>query len=203
MISKPVVVGTGDFFSFEFSGVQPDLICLSKSLSGYGLPFSLLLISPEHDQWNPAEDNGTFRGNTLAFVSATAAIREYWLNDGLQKDIRRSESMVRSTLQGLVDKMPESIKGARGRGLFYGLEFFEPAVAELVADECFRKNLIIERCGADDQVLKIMPALNIDELTLMKGLQIVAAAVEKCASCRTDEGGNRYWSVSQEVASSL
>src|SRR5690554_6246978 len=46
---------TGKFFSFEEAGIQPDMITLSKSLSGYGLPFALLLIQPEHDQWAPGE----------------------------------------------------------------------------------------------------------------------------------------------------
>lgn len=171
---------TGDFFSFEFSGIDPDLVCLSKSLSGYGLPFSLLLIAPEHDQWNPAEDNGTFRGNTLAFVSATAAIDHFWRNDQLQQNIGRSEALVRATLLGLLETFPGAIKCVRGRGLFYGMEFFEPSLAESVAGECLHHNLIIERCGAEDQVLKIMPALTIDEPTLRTGLQIIAAAVSTC-----------------------
>jgi diaminobutyrate-2-oxoglutarate transaminase len=168
---------TGDFFSFEFAAIAPDLVCLSKSLSGYGLPFSLLLIRPELDQWQPAEDNGTFRGNTLAFVSATAALETYWRTDALSAKIRHSEAAVRTVLLGLQNKFPGAIKALRGRGLFYGMEFFAPAVAAAVAGECLRLGLIIERCGAEDQVLKIMPALTIDEITLQKGLHIIAAAV--------------------------
>src|SRR5699024_8887342 len=42
---------TGNFFSFEEIGIKPDIITLSKSLSGYGLPMSLVLISPELDIW--------------------------------------------------------------------------------------------------------------------------------------------------------
>ncbi|MFK4496118.1 diaminobutyrate-2-oxoglutarate transaminase [Bradyrhizobium japonicum] len=65
---------TGTFFSFEKAGIVPDLVCLAKSVSGYGLPMSLLLLKPEHDVWSPGEHNGTFRGNSLAFVTAAAAI---------------------------------------------------------------------------------------------------------------------------------
>ena len=44
---------TGTFFSFEEIGINPDIITLSKSLSGYGLPFAVALIKPEHDIWKP------------------------------------------------------------------------------------------------------------------------------------------------------
>jgi diaminobutyrate-2-oxoglutarate transaminase len=60
---------TGPFFSFEaMDGVVADIVCLSKSISGLGLPMTLTLIRPELDAWRPGEHNGTFRGNNLAFV---------------------------------------------------------------------------------------------------------------------------------------
>src|SRR5699024_9106844 len=59
---------TGTFFSFERAGIDPDIVCLSKSIGGYGLPMAITLIKPEYDIWDPAEHNGTFRGNNLAFV---------------------------------------------------------------------------------------------------------------------------------------
>ncbi|MGY3361739.1 diaminobutyrate-2-oxoglutarate transaminase [Bradyrhizobium sp. GM0.4] len=65
---------TGEFFSFEFAALSPDIVVLSKSLSGYGLPLSMLLIEEEFDAWQPGEHTGTFRGNNLALVCATAAI---------------------------------------------------------------------------------------------------------------------------------
>ena len=68
---------TGPFFSFEPAGITPDIVTLSKSLSGVGQPLSLVLLRPELDVWAPGEHNGTFRGNNLAFVTATAAL-DYW-----------------------------------------------------------------------------------------------------------------------------
>lgn len=68
---------TGTFFSFELAGISPDIICLSKSISGYGLPMSVVLIKPEHDCWEPGEHNGTFRGNNQAFITASAAL-DFW-----------------------------------------------------------------------------------------------------------------------------
>ncbi len=69
---------TGAFFSFEESGIVPDIVTVSKSISGYGLPMSLCLFRPELDVWEPGEHNGTFRGNNPAFVTATAALEAYW-----------------------------------------------------------------------------------------------------------------------------
>src|SRR6478672_5391769 len=69
---------TGTFFSFEPAGIKPDVITLSKSLSGYGLPMALVVLKRELDVWRPGEHNGTFRGNNHAFVTATASIEHYW-----------------------------------------------------------------------------------------------------------------------------
>ncbi len=69
---------TGDFFSFEDTPeLRPDLVCLSKSLSGMGLPMAALLIRREIDQWAPGEHNGTFRGHNLAFVAGSAALAHW------------------------------------------------------------------------------------------------------------------------------
>src|SRR5690606_39951188 len=80
---------TGTFFSFEGMGVMPDIITLSKSLSGFGLPMSVVLIRPQHDRWGPGEHNGTFRGNTHAFVTARVAIEKYWSDGRFQRSEER------------------------------------------------------------------------------------------------------------------
>ncbi len=76
---------TGSFFSFEPAGVTPDLITLSKSLSGFGLPMAALLVRPEWDRWQPGEHNGTFRGNAHAFVTAQAALAKFWADGSLER----------------------------------------------------------------------------------------------------------------------
>lgn len=177
---------TGRFFSFEFAGIQPDLVCLSKSLSGYGLPMSVLLIAPRHDQWSPAEDNGTFRGNTMAFVTAATALQEFWSDSALELHIEHAERQVLASLTRLSQSRPDLIRAARGRGLFYGLEFFDPEVAAAVATECFRQRLIIERCGSEDQVIKLFPALNIELEVLQRGLDILSKAVLDCLPGRAE-----------------
>ena len=87
---------SGDFFSFEESGIRPDIVVLSKSLSGYGLPMSLVLISPELDVWEPGGHTGTFRGNNLAFVGATAALRTYWADEDFSVETKRKGELLQS-----------------------------------------------------------------------------------------------------------
>src|SRR5699024_1482709 len=86
---------TGTFFSFERAGIEPDIVCLSKSIGGYGLPMALTLFKPELDIWGPGEHNGTFRGNNLAFIAATEAL-SYWENDQFTKEIDQKAELINS-----------------------------------------------------------------------------------------------------------
>lgn len=93
LICDDIQVGcgrTGSFFSFERANIVPDIVVLSKSISGYGFPMSLLLIKPDLDIWEPGEHNGTFRGNQLAFVGATAAL-EYRESYDFEPDVKAKE----------------------------------------------------------------------------------------------------------------
>ncbi|MXO80391.1 aminotransferase class III-fold pyridoxal phosphate-dependent enzyme, partial [Paenibacillus sp. OT2-17] len=88
----------GSFFSFERAGIVPDMVVLSKSISGYGLPMSLLLLKPELDIWSPGEHNGTFRGNQLAFVGAKAAL-EFRDTVELEAQVKEKEAFVQQFLR--------------------------------------------------------------------------------------------------------
>ena len=91
---------TGAFFSFEEADIRPDIVPLSKSLSAYGLPFAVVLLRRDLDQWKPGEHNGTFRGNNLAFVTATAAIEDSGATTSCRKTwlARDSISAMRSSV---------------------------------------------------------------------------------------------------------
>ena len=112
---------SGDFFSFEFSGIKPDIITLSKSLSGYGLPMSLVLIDPKYDIWKPGQHNGTFRGNNLAFVGATAAVETYWKNSDFSNETKRKSKILSDRLNNIAKSYPHAGLTVRGRGLMQGL----------------------------------------------------------------------------------
>lgn len=169
---------SGDFFSFEEAGIVPDIVLLSKSLSGYGLPMSLVLLRPELDVWEPGGHTGTFRGNNLAFVCASAALRTYWKDGSFSAEINRKAVLLHSRLSEIAGRHPGHLE-TRGRGMFQGLvSLTDPAFAGRVSREAFANGLVIETAGAHDEVLKFLPPLTIDDETLVSGLTKVEAAVE-------------------------
>ncbi|MGC2694683.1 MAG: diaminobutyrate--2-oxoglutarate transaminase [Candidatus Angelobacter sp.] len=168
---------TGDFFSFEESGIEPDLVCLSKSISGYGLPMSLVLIRPEIDIWRPGEHTGTFRGNNLAFITATEALN-YWQDASFSARIREKSTHAVALLRRMIREQLEVQAYVRGRGLIQGVVFAEAELAEKVSKAAFDRGLIIETCGPKDEVLKLLPPLTITEEELDKGISILADSLE-------------------------
>jgi diaminobutyrate-2-oxoglutarate transaminase len=167
---------TGSFFSFESSGIKPDIITLSKSLSGFGLPFSIVLLSPALDQWLPGEHNGTFRGNNHAFVTATAAIEYYWANDKFQNEIMRKSELVTRTLKSMLASYGPPAVRVKGRGLMQGIECVDGGIAEAICRQAFTRGLIIETAGNRGQVVKVFCPLTISEQDLYEGLQILEAS---------------------------
>ena len=171
---------TGTFFCFEQSGIRPDIVTLSKSISGYGLPMSVLLMRPDLDVLQPGEHAGTFRGNQLSFVAAAAAL-DFWddpvflthLNDSARRLQQFGESL----------READSRLRIRGRGMVLGIDMKEAGGqrgASEVQRACFDRGLILEVCGREDEVIKVMPPLNVDSAVLEAGLDILAAAVAGC-----------------------
>ena len=166
---------TGSFFSFEAAGIVPDIITLSKSLSGYGLPLAVTLMRPELDVWAPGEHNGTFRGHNPAFVTGTAAL-DRWTDDELATDVKVKGQTMGDRLTEIADEHPEIAATVKGRGMIQGLAFDDPSLATRIAHRCFERHLVIETAGPDSEVLKLLPPLTIDESHLEEGLEIIATS---------------------------
>ncbi len=166
---------TGTFFSFEGMGVTPDLVVLSKSLSGFGLPMSVVLVRPEWDRWVPGEHNGTFRGTAHAFVTAAAALRKFWSDGRFAADVERRSTLVATMLKEIAAGVPDA--QLKGRGMMIGVDLREGAPALRVRDECARRGLLIECSGPHDEVVKVLAPLTTPDHLLEKGLGILRGAV--------------------------
>ena len=180
MIVDDIQVGngrTGTFFSFERAGIVPDMVVLSKSISGFGMPMALLLMKPELDIFRPAEHNGTFRGNQLSFIGGTAGIR-YFTEHRLGEEVKRKEKIISDFLQAEIAPMDDRIV-IRGIGLLWGVDLgaVDPKLAIAAVHEAFDRGLICEVAGRGDGVLKIMPPLTIEDEILTEGLGIVKQAL--------------------------
>ncbi|WP_020619070.1 diaminobutyrate--2-oxoglutarate transaminase [Paenibacillus daejeonensis] len=183
LICDDIQVGcgrTGSFFSFEHAGIVPDIVTLSKSISGYGLPMSLLLMKPELDLWSAGEHNGTFRGNQLAFVTSIAALELREMMD-LDRQVQRHEATIRQVLQSKVAALHKDIE-IRGIGMIWGIDMAKVGGSDLtrtIVSECFNRGLIVERAGREDAVIKLLPPLTIEEANLMQGLDILSEVMQE------------------------
>jgi diaminobutyrate-2-oxoglutarate transaminase len=177
LIADDIQIGcgrSGHFFSFERANIVPDIVCLSKSIGGYGMPFALTLIKPEYDIWSPGEHNGTFRGNQVAIVAAKAGL-EVFNNEKIDEKTQKSGKIVEDFLNKEIKPLKDNFE-IRGIGLMWGIDVHDEALAKSISKKCFEKGLIVERAGRRNEVVKLMPALIIDEETLLKGLNILKEA---------------------------
>jgi len=165
---------TGTFFAFEDAGIEPDIITLAKSISGFGLPLALTLIRPEHDIFGPAEHNGTFRGNTHAFVTARVAIQKFWSDDRFQRAIADKATIVSNALQDIADMVPGAF--LKGRGMMQGVDVGTGDLAGAICARSYDNGLVIETSGNDDQVVKVLAPLTTPPEILREGLAIVVQA---------------------------
>jgi diaminobutyrate-2-oxoglutarate transaminase len=168
---------TGPFFSFEPAGITPDIVTLSKSIGGYGLPMALTLLKPEHDVWEPGEHNGTFRGINPAFVTATAAIDEYWSDDTFATQTIEKGERINVGLEKITSRH-EGLE-VRGRGMAKGIAFDQTDVAGKICSTAFGMGLLMETAGPSDEVAKILAPLTTTIEELDRGLEIYGEAVDK------------------------
>jgi diaminobutyrate-2-oxoglutarate transaminase len=150
---------------------------MSKSISGYGLPMSIVLIRPELDAWEAGEHTGTFRGTQLSFVAASAAL-EFWQDPVFLANLADSGHRLQDFGERLGEKEPDL--HIRGRGMVLGIDMRDSGGhlrAKEVQRACFEQGLIVELCGRDDEVIKVMPPLTVDCRVLEAGLSMLGAAV--------------------------
>lgn len=182
LITDDIQVGIGRagyFFSFERAGIVPDIVTISKSIGGCGMPLAMVLFKPELDIWEPGQHTGTFRGNQLALIAGKTGL-EIFLEAKLDQEVRRKEQLVAHFLKNEIETIDSRIR-TRGIGLIWGVDFsaFNADITKDLIAACFRNGLIIERVGRNNNVLKIMPALVIEDDLLLKGLEIIRNSIKE------------------------
>jgi diaminobutyrate-2-oxoglutarate transaminase len=168
---------SGTYFSFEKAGINPDMITQAKSLSGFGLPFAALLIKPELDVWKPAEHNGTFRGNTHAFVTARVAIEKFWKDKSFERELTAKIDLLSGEIQAVAD-MVEGAK-PKGRGMMQGVDVGDGDLAGKICARAYDKGLVIETSGAHDEVIKFLAPLTTPNDLIREGFAILQEATRE------------------------
>ncbi|MGB5446452.1 MAG: diaminobutyrate--2-oxoglutarate transaminase family protein, partial [Psychromonas sp.] len=110
---------SGDHFAFQESGIEPDILILSKAIGG-GMPMSIILYNKKFDCWNAGEHTGTFRGNQLAMASGAKTL-EIIQRDNLTENAKQRGEQLRSLLSA-IQAETDCIAEVRGRGLMCGIE---------------------------------------------------------------------------------
>lgn len=142
---------TGTFFSFEDSGIKPDIILLSKAIGG-GYPLAVMLLQRDMDIWSDGEHTGTFRGNNLAFIAGTSIINEYW-KDKTFLDI--------IDLKSILEKELLLQYNTNAHGLI-GAVYFKNN-CQHIPKLLFDHGYIAEVVGKNKSVLKLLPSVYVKE----------------------------------------
>lgn len=182
LIADDIQVGcgrAGTFFSFERADIAPDIVTLSKSIGGCGMPLALVLIKPELDIWEPGQHTGTFRGNQLALIAGKAGL-EMMAETNLLAEVQRKGQIVDQFIKEQILPLDNRI-AHRGIGLIWGIDLglFPANTSKRLVDACFRNGLIAERVGRNNEVLKLMPPLTIEEGQLLHGLELLKKAISE------------------------
>ncbi len=170
---------TGQYFSFEGMGLEPDIVTLAKGIGGLGTPMAMNLVKPEHDKhWKPGEHTGTFRGQNLSFVAGREALR-FFEDDALMSGTRVKGDTMRRALEAIATKYQGKGFSVRGKGMMQALDVQDGALAKAIAQDCFEHGMLFGPCGVGGQVLKLIPPLTIPTEELDAGLDILTQAVDR------------------------
>ncbi|WP_019556479.1 aspartate aminotransferase family protein [Thiomicrorhabdus arctica] len=170
---------TGQYFSFDDLGVEPDIITLAKGLGGMGTPMAMNLVKPEHDKhWLPGEHTGTFRGQNISFIAGREALR-YFEDDTFMLETQAKGEMMRQELQEIADSYPEHDFVVRGKGMMQAIDVGNGTLSKAIAKDCFENGMLFGPCGVGGEVMKMIPPLTIPEKDLKQGFIILKEAVDR------------------------
>ena len=175
---------TGTLFAIEQSGVEPDLVCVAKSIAA-GLPLSGVLGRAEiMDAPGDSAIGGTYVGNPVACVAALAVLDEIDRLDLCARAREIGEALNRR-MRSLQERVPQ-LGDVRGLGSMIGLEFVRdprtrepaPELATRVAEHALRQGLVLLKAGLYGNVIRNLAPLVITDEQLAEALDVLEAAIE-------------------------
>ncbi|MEX1234967.1 MAG: aspartate aminotransferase family protein [Roseovarius sp.] len=169
---------TGRLFAHEWAGVEPDIMMVAKGIGG-GFPLGAVLATEHAASAMIAGTHGsTYGGNPLACAVGNAVMQEIATEDFLQ-GVRARSGYMRQRLEALVAAHPGVFEGVRGAGLMLGLKCKAPNTDVLNA--CYAQLLCT--VPAADNVLRLLPPLNITEAEIAEAAARLDAAAASLSSC--------------------
>jgi acetylornithine/N-succinyldiaminopimelate aminotransferase len=167
---------TGKLFAHEWAGITPDVMAVAKGLGG-GFPIGAVLATKEAAKGMVAGTHGsTFGGNPLA-AAVAGAVLDVLLEPGFLDQVQTRALRFKQQLAGLKDAYPQVIEEVRGSGLLTGVKV-KPAMSDVV-NACTDEKLLT--VGAGDNVVRLLPPLNVTDEELGEAVGRLGRALARCA----------------------
>lgn len=166
---------TGKFFGLDHWNVVPDILCLAKALGGGVMPIGAFISTKKiwHEMTpNPFLHTTTFGGNPLACAAAIAAIHVI-LEEQLVEQSAEKGNYFLPNLKKIIEKYPDVVLDARGKGLLIGLEFQTNEMGYAAATELFREGVLVAGTLIHAKTIRIEPPLTITREEMDKVLEIL------------------------------
>jgi acetylornithine/N-succinyldiaminopimelate aminotransferase len=170
----------GTLFAYELAGVTPDLMPIAKGIGG-GFPLGALLATEEAAKaLTPGTHGSTFGGNPLA-TAVGCAVLDAVLEPGFLEGVQQKALRLKQGLAAVKDAHPALVEEVRGQGLLAGIKVMV-APAEVVKAALGEKLLV---AGAGDNVVRLLPPLNIADEEIADALQRLSRALDRVAAPTT------------------
>lgn len=170
---------TGKLFAHEWAGITPDIMMVAKGIGG-GFPLGAVLATEAAAAGMVAGTHGsTYGGNPLG-CAVGAKVVEIVGDEGFLDTVRARGAQFRQGLEGLVANHPTVFEAVRGQGLILGLKCVKPNTE--VVKAAYGQDLLT--VPAADNVIRLLPALNIPEADIgeaLARLDRAATALEQAA----------------------
>lgn len=161
---------TGAWFAFQHEGITPDAITVAKGIGG-GFPIgALITFGRASELFYPGSHGSTFGGNALGTAVSAAVLREVE-RAGLLENARVRGDQLRDAIAAIGSPL---VSGCRGQGLLIGIALRHP-VAKAVTAAALEHGLIVN--AANDETVRIAPALNIGDVEIDEFADLFAASL--------------------------
>jgi putrescine aminotransferase len=154
---------TGKLWGVDHSGIEPDIMCMGKSIGGGVMPLSAFVATPKI--WevmipNPIIHSTTFGGNPIACVAGIAAI-QVTLEEDLPGQAAAKGDYILKGLAELGKKYPQVLSDSHGAGLLIGMEFPTDEIGFKCAAGLFKRGVLVAGTYSRARTIRIEPALGI------------------------------------------
>ncbi|MEI8012402.1 MAG: aminotransferase class III-fold pyridoxal phosphate-dependent enzyme [Candidatus Omnitrophota bacterium] len=183
---------TGKMFVYEHYDVEPDLLCLGKSMSG-SLPLSAVIGRGEiMDLPDVGSMSSTHSANPLCCAAALANLEEI-ISKKLVKAAERKGRILHEGLLALQKKYPQYISYVLGKGMVAAVLLVDPVtggpgslMASHVCEKAMQKGLLMVHTGRES--IKIGPPLTIPDAALKEGLSVLEACLAEVIAGEPSRG---------------